>query len=824
MRPFAFFSPARWQSRRLLSSTVGITALLAFALLVVRPHASVMADSRSRGQSAERPGSVRRAVLVGIDTYVLPGAPAQAATTVESSSSGRPRGAWRDLQGAVNDVDALKEVLVTRFEFKPENVRVLRNAEATREHILDAIRQYLIAPATAGDVSFFFYAGHGSQVRNSKSAEVDQMDESIVPADANSGQLDLRDKELAKIFDEALDKRIDLTAAFDSCHSGSIGRGAPRPTTFRMLAPDMRDAADPSNPTPPAQRGALVLSAARDDKLAEEVQDEGNTPHGLFTWALLKVLRSMPVNQSAERTFQQVHALMQSKEIQEPSFDATPERIRRPLFGTEQAVLSGGTIVAVQSVQPDGTVVLQGGLATGILAGTELRNVAAPKDSPATLQVTEAIGLSSSKAKAINGGTENIEPSTLFQVVRWGAPQGPTLRVWLGATGLPVADVTRHAQRLGALASNPAVTWVDDPTVDPPPAPSAHGKATATPPTGVLRWRGSDWQLSLEGKQTSVGANAAAEAIVPLLALDKPTGKRRVMVSPPLPSEVAANLKLGPGTDNDAIDVLSSPDHADYLLVGRWRANALEYAWVRPLATAQDAKSSALPVRTDWVALGPGGPAALAARLEEQALRLGSIRSWLQLQPPPDEGRFPYHLALKNAGTGDLRTTGPTREGERYGLVLTLDNAALARSGSFDRRYVYVFAIDNAGKGTLLYPRENTGGAGENFLPVLTGDNRTLPQELPLGPREMFSVTPPFGIDTFFMLTTATALADPMVLDWDPVVTRAAARGADDPLSRLLRQTGARTRAVEVAAPKDWSIERLTIESVAKAGSGGAGQ
>src|SRR5688572_33455328 len=37
-----------------------------------------------------------------------------------------------------------------------------------------------------------------------------------------------------------------------------------------------------------------------------------------------------------------------------------------------------------------------------------------------------------------------------------------------------------------------------------------------------------------------------------------------------------------------------------YVLAGRLRANTLEYAWVRPLATTSDSAST-LPVRTDWI-------------------------------------------------------------------------------------------------------------------------------------------------------------------------------------------------------------------------------
>ena len=218
---------------------------------------------------------------------------------------------------------------------------------------------------------------------------------------------------------------------------------------------------------------------------------------------------------------------------------------------------------------------------------------------------------------------------------------------------------------------------------------------------------------------------------------------------------------------------------------------------------------------------GMGPTSTPVGDLEAVEARLGAVRTWLQLESPADAGRFPYHLALKNARTADLRTAGPVHGGEKYGLVLTLDEAIVA-SGSIDQRYVYVFAIDSAGKSTLLYPAA-TGGNVENRLPTRVNADGSLPREIALGRRDQFSITPPFGIDTYIMLTSATALPDPLVLEGDAVRTRDLTRGADNPLSRLLAAAGTGKRGQGVTTPTDWSLERLTIESTAEAGrqSGG---
>jgi hypothetical protein len=94
---------------------------------------------------------------------------------------------------------------------------ILTEAAATRKAILDSIRAHLLEAAKAGDVSIFYYAGHGSQMYNSKSTEADKKDETIVPADSYSGALDIRDKEFRRLFHEIVAHKITLTAMFDSC-------------------------------------------------------------------------------------------------------------------------------------------------------------------------------------------------------------------------------------------------------------------------------------------------------------------------------------------------------------------------------------------------------------------------------------------------------------------------------------------------------------------------------------------------------------------------------------------------------------------------------
>jgi len=172
------------------------------------------------------------------------------------------------LDGAVNDAEAMRDLLRDRFNIDPAHIRLLEDTAATREHIIGAIQQ-LVADAQPGDVVVFYYAGHGSQRVNSGSKPTGY-DQTIVPADANTGVFDIRNKELARLFGPLLQKGVTLTLIFDSCHSGGITRGPQARYNQRWAALDPRDAADSVTPPALEDGGALVLSAAQDDETAAE--------------------------------------------------------------------------------------------------------------------------------------------------------------------------------------------------------------------------------------------------------------------------------------------------------------------------------------------------------------------------------------------------------------------------------------------------------------------------------------------------------------------------------------------------------------------------
>ena len=748
-----------------------------------RPGRAALVCAALLGLAIAHPVSAqtRRALIIGINDYPR--------LTSDSALARIGRDHIPALQGSVNDAIAMRDLLTARFGFDAGHIALLLDTAATRAAILAAIHR-LTADAQPGDVVFFFYAGHGSQRYNSLTARPTKLDQTIVPADANEGVFDIRDKELAGLFDALIDKHVILTLIFDSCHSGAITRGIAVVYRERWAAMDPRDAADPSAPKPPEDQGALVMSSAQDYQTAGEGKDETDVSHGVFSSALLTVLRTTPPDEPASRVFQRVKAMMQSTgRPQEPVLAGTAQRLSQPIFGGAGGS-AGTTTVAVLRAGAPGEVELQGGTALGLRENTELVRFGRPSGDRARLRITKVSGLSRSTAQVIEGERDSLRPGDLFVVDKWAAPPAAGLRVWLPAP----LDGPARAQIITALAplrTTPGIEWIEDPSA----------LAVDSTPLAVVQWQASGWTVETSGKVLARIAGPLTATAVQN-ALRRQQKKVRLFVYVPPSRQLIAHLDLGSGTHNDLVAIVPSRADADYLLVGRLHDAGMQYAWMRPNASAEMALKSTLPSRTTWV-VDSGAPAALV----EQALRLAKVRSWLEMTGPPADRRFPYRLELRNSTTGALRTEGPVYDGDWYGLVLRADSAQV--TPLLEPRRVYVFGITTDGSGVLLFPLSNV----LNRVPYAPTENGSWPTEIRLGQDSLFPIGTPFGMDTYVLLTSDEVVPTE-ALAWEGVRTRAPVGGS--PLSTLLFSASTATRAPIPPVPVNWSIQKLSILSAPK--------
>lgn len=258
---------------------------------------------------------------------------------------------WEELDGSVNDVKRMAGLL-PRFGFTDIDT-TLTDERALRQAILDKLRAVFLTEARDGDVLLFYYSGHGSTMRNSLSAtKSDHMDETIVPWDANAGYFDIRDKELARIFNDAMRAHnVTITAIFDSCHSGTMVRAEGHPFHPKTEPEDLRDARDPygkgPGEVPPEDHGALILTATRFDQTATEAYDDRSSPpdeiDGAYSIALFRALEkattvtpAIEIEQNIALNLRDVAASQAAAGYtlkQDPAMAGTADRLHRGLFG-----------------------------------------------------------------------------------------------------------------------------------------------------------------------------------------------------------------------------------------------------------------------------------------------------------------------------------------------------------------------------------------------------------------------------------------------------------------------------------------------------------
>ena len=750
----------------------------------------------------------KRALVIGINAYVMPPEdPPSGSGISDSVSPKRLRGNFAPLDGAVNDALLMRQILRDRFDFAAGDIKLLTDREATRERILREFQAWLIDAPAAGDTSLFYYAGHGSQVKNLGSEEVDQFDETIVPVDVCEGARDIRDKEMARLYRAVVQKGVGLTVILDSCHSGGMSRGVWNAGgKSRFMPPDSRPVNDPPDRDPKtgarlpdaASLGALFLFAARDDQAAQEGRliergstgEQIETPHGAFTLALGQVMRSPAAGDSVEQICSRVQSILASEaQIQVP-ICAGRDRSQRGLLGQDAG--AGSAIrLAVLKVDESQTIHLQGGSALGLAVGCTLSRTNGP---PVRIALT-GVDLASCEGKVANGdGRSPVEPGDVFKLETWVAPANGELKVFLDKSGPSGDQIMAVARNVGALEGQ-GVEVLQELTRD-------------KPPTQVLHWDHGEYVLESvpAGKApTRLGASPSSTDLA--RALRGPAPKTLWVMLPPSP-DLAAKIRLGAASENPVVRVVDRPADATYLLTGRLQGGELQYSWVFKDALGTVSQAARLPARTDWKNSGQS--------LTDLALSLARIYLWLSVENPPAAGSaFPYHLGFVKAGSRQLVKSPEFKIGERYKLVFSADAGALQEAarggGSIESRYVYVFIIDSDGQATCLFP-EPADGNEKNRLP--RGD---IPASLIEATRYPYDldIKPPAGRDNYFLVSSRDAL-DPGIFEWKGVHTQSSARrGTENGLEFLFSSMaeGRRGAGVSHPVPVSWSVDSMTIQS-----------
>jgi hypothetical protein len=357
------------------------------------------ASSRPTSLSSEKQTVApnKLALLVGINNYKYPDrVPA--------------------LAGSLNDVEDMREVLIGKFEFPPENIMVLTDSKATHTEIINAIRTHLIAKARPGDIVVVHYSGHGSQMKDVTGKMISGLDETIVPYDSRDPQgkiFDISGAELHGLLLQLAAKTKNVTFILDSCHSGTLVRGArvrsipadtrtPPPNTYGSQN-TTRGVVDTDEHASPA---FATIAAATSKESAFEVF-EGEKDHGALTYFLTRQLRRAKAGTTYRDIMDNVSAdVTATFPGQHPSLEGT--EADQYVFGDGNS-LARSYVVASPSALEAHHVTLGAGQVQGATVGSRYdvyppgsKAFASPAKPLATVQIL-SVSAFTSQATVVSG-------------------------------------------------------------------------------------------------------------------------------------------------------------------------------------------------------------------------------------------------------------------------------------------------------------------------------------------------------------------------------------------------------------------------------------
>ncbi len=725
----------------------------------------------------------KRALLIAIDTYTPP-----PGTKIE----GTARSQFRDLDGCINDARSIHSIVTSRFQFNPGLVDTLYNEAATRSEIINQMNA-LLDKSKKDDIAFIYYAGHGSQVTNSLSKEEDKKDESMVPSDTwKPGVEDIRDKELAVIYNKFIDKGVKLTVIMDCCHSGSLSRGPNDPGKFRFIADANYDAKDASQPVAPETRPEgtfLIISAAQANEYAQEQRDENNVSHGAFTIALMQALEQQSVNASVQNLFTSIRAILKSNgKKQEPVLAGSKTRMEETLFGIEKGTIPDKSLVAVRNIDRN-RVILQGGFALGLRKENELVKVKGT-DTLVVVRVDSVIGVNQSYASVIKGDIKDLKAGELLEVSNWVSSTSPLLKLYVPAGNLTYADILKYAKINKDLKASGKVNWIND--------------LEKTDPYASVYYDGSKFRINIDGKEVPAPSGLTATSI---LQLCKPDSSLYFEV--PAYRELVAALKEKVSANKSIVFVTDASD-AHYILYGTIDENGNPaYGLRRAQTSARDSLES-MPVITKAFTVNEVSLTDFADNIYETAMRLSKIRGWLHLAPPKDgSGNFQYSLQLINKATNKAITNNEYKVGQEIEFRLAANKGYNPTNFKPVYRYVYLFMIDKDGGMQLLYPNEEYGNA-DNQYPKFDNNKELVKEVLLLDG----TVSDPIGTDNYFLLASDEPIPNYTAVFNQEGVRGGGEKGRGGALGDLLNMgnEGA-TRSMKPTPVTTWSLIKLPVKS-----------
>jgi hypothetical protein len=142
-------------------------------------------------------------------------------------------GSNMELNGCCFDAERLRTMLIEKFHYKPENIRLLIDEksdnldapviEPTKKNIMESMAWLTEQGGNSapGSQLWFSYSGHGYYQTDREGEESDGKDECIVPVDCNTEGMIIDDVFRQQLVNKVPD-HCKCSVMMDCCHSGTI--------------------------------------------------------------------------------------------------------------------------------------------------------------------------------------------------------------------------------------------------------------------------------------------------------------------------------------------------------------------------------------------------------------------------------------------------------------------------------------------------------------------------------------------------------------------------------------------------------------------------
>jgi len=289
-----------------------------------------------------------------------------------------------ELRGCINDVNNQKYILKAAYGFQDSEIMMLTEDESRsnwpyKARIVEGM-QWLLKDARPGDLLFFHYSGHGSQMTDHTGCEPSGMSDCICPLDCDQPWPAhiIMDTEIHQHIYSELPDHVKLVCLFDCCHSGTVanleykrdlevGPNAMSPQSYaasRFLAPPA-DVATPSSPSAGrafgcGRRSAMkpasgfrrsvagsdtygnklvwVYSGCQDNQTSADAFEDGQY-QGAFTWACIAALKNSRFSLDHWKLIDSIRSKLRRRYRQIPALSTTTkEYFHRYYMGQKTSV------------------------------------------------------------------------------------------------------------------------------------------------------------------------------------------------------------------------------------------------------------------------------------------------------------------------------------------------------------------------------------------------------------------------------------------------------------------------------------------------------